>query len=241
MNTLHIELRKEKRTGVSLVLIAVGIFGALYAFMNFIVRKEALLNLPLPPMDVLLTQLYGVIMILNLFGIVVASCIIYSMEFKGNAGKKMYLLPISVSRMYFSKFVIVTVTLFVAIAIQNIALMKIGIMELPAGTFEPGTLISFALYSFITSMPVLSFMLLIASRFENIWIPLGIGVAGFLSAMALATVKTELLLIHPFVVMFRPAVAMSAEPNPMIVVVSIVETNLFFAAELYVSKELRYE
>lgn len=241
MNTLLIELRKEKRTGVSLVLIAVGIFGALYAFVNFIVRKEALLNLPLPPMDVLLTQLYGVIMVLNLFGIVVASCIIYSIEFKGNAGKKMHLLPISVSKMYLSKFIILTVTLFMAIAIQNIALMKIGITELPTGTFETGMLISFTLYSFITSMPVLACMLLIASRFENIWVPLGIGVAGFLSAMALSTVKTELFLIHPFVVMFRPAVAMNAEPNPMIVVVSIVETILFFAAGLCMSKELRYE
>ena len=43
-------------------------------------------------MDVLLTQLYGMIMILNLFGIVVASCMVYNMEFKGSAIKKMYML-----------------------------------------------------------------------------------------------------------------------------------------------------
>ena len=36
-------------------------------------RKDTLLNLPLAPMDVLLTQLYGMIMVLNLFGIVVAT------------------------------------------------------------------------------------------------------------------------------------------------------------------------
>ena len=68
MNVLSIELRKEKRTGVIPVLLAVGVLGAAYAFVNFLVRKDALLNLPLAPMDVLLTQLYGVIMILNLFG-----------------------------------------------------------------------------------------------------------------------------------------------------------------------------
>ena len=34
-------------------------------------------------MDVLLTQLYGMIMVLNMFGIVVAACMVYNMEFKG--------------------------------------------------------------------------------------------------------------------------------------------------------------
>ena len=43
-------------------------------------------------------------------------------------------------------------------------------------------------------MPVLSFMLLISSRFENMWVPLGIGVAGFLSGMALANSGLTLLL-----------------------------------------------
>ena len=44
MNALGIELRKEKRTGVISVLLAVGILGAAYAFVNFIVRKDTLLN-----------------------------------------------------------------------------------------------------------------------------------------------------------------------------------------------------
>ena len=47
MKTLAIELRKEKRTGVIPVLLAVGVLGAAYAFVNFIVRKDTLLNLPL--------------------------------------------------------------------------------------------------------------------------------------------------------------------------------------------------
>ncbi|RFT24015.1 lantibiotic ABC transporter permease, partial [Gardnerella vaginalis] len=35
----------------------------------------------------------------------------------------------------------------------------------PQGTFNVSTLISFAAYSFITSMPVLSFMIFVSSRF----------------------------------------------------------------------------
>ena len=241
MNVLSIELRKEKRTGVIPVLLAVGVLGAAYAFVNFLVRKDTLLNLPLAPMDVLLTQLYGVIMILNLFGIVVATCMIYNMEFKGSAIKKMYMLPMSVPAMYLCKFLILTVMFLVAIVLQNLALMQIGMTDLPEGAFEMGTLVRFAGYSFLTSMPVLSFMLLISSRFENMWIPLGVGVAGFLSGMALANSTPAVLMIHPFVLMLKPAVAMSAQPDMTVSAVSLIETVLFLAIALWLAKSKRYE
>ena len=134
MRALSMELRKEKRTGVIPLMLAVGIMGAAYALLNFIVRKDTLLNLPLAPMDVLLTQVYGMIMILNMFGVIVASCIIYNMEFKGSAVKKMYMLPMSVPAMYFCKFLILTVMLLITIGLQYLALAKIGIMDLPKGT-----------------------------------------------------------------------------------------------------------
>ena len=241
MKTLAIELRKEKRTGVIPVLLAVGVLGAAYAFVNFIVRKDTLLNLPLAPMDVLLTQLYGMIMVLNLFGIVVATCMIYNMEFKGSAVKKMYMLPVSVPAMYLCKFLILTILLSVAAALQNLALTQIGITSLPEGTFELHTLIIFALYSVITAMPALSFMLFIASRFENMWVPLGIGVAGFLSGMALGTSKISLFLTDPFVVILNPAVSMSAEPDVSVMVIAIIETLLFLLAGLWTSAHTHYE
>lgn len=241
MRTLVIELRKGKRTGVIPVLLGVGVLGAAYAFVNFLVRKDTLLNLPLAPMDVLLTQLYGMITVLNMFGIVVATCMIYNMEFKGNAIRKMYMLPVSAAGMYFCKFLILTFLHLVAIVVQNLALLRIGLTDLPAGAFEFDTLLRFAGYSFLTSMPVLAFMLLVSSRSPNMWVPLGVGVAGFLSGMALATANSSLLLAHPFVVMLRPAVAMSAQPNETVVIVSVVETVLFLFAGLWMAKNKRYE
>lgn len=241
MNTLIMELRKEKRTGVIPLLLLVGILGAAYAFVLFFVRRDTLLNLPLAPMDVLLTQLYGMIMILNMFGIVVAACMIYNMEFKGTAMKKMYMLPFSVPKMYLCKFLILTVLLLTAIVLQNLALLKIGISDLPEGTFEMDTLLKFTAYSFITSMPVLSFMVLFSSRSANMWMPLGIGVAGFLSGMALAGSEVRLLLVHPFIVMLKPAVAMSAQPDNGIAMISLAETFLFLGIGLWMAKHLRYE
>lgn len=241
MKAFLIELRKERRTGVIPVLVAVGILGAAYTFVNFVVRKDTLLNLPLASMDVLLTQLYGMIMVLNMFGIVVAACMIYNMEFKGSAIKKMYMLPINVSQMYMCKFLLLTVFFIVAVVLQNLALIKIGMNDLPQGTFEIVALIKFAGYSFITSMPVLSFMILVSSRFENMWVPLGIGVAGFLSGMALANLHLKLLLLHPFVVMLRPAVAMNAQPDIAVAVVAFTETIFFLGIGIWLAKKLRYE
>jgi hypothetical protein len=241
MRTFAIELRKEKRTGVIPLMLAVGILGAAYAIVSFLVRKDTLLNLPLAPMDVLLTQLYGMIMVLNMFGIIVAACMIYNMEFKGSAVKKMYMLPMSVPIMYFCKFLILTIMLFIVIVFQNLALTKIGLTDLPQNAFEFETLLSFAGYSFITSVPVLSFMVFVSSRFENMWIPLGIGVAGFLSGMALAASNNILLYVHPFVIMLKPAVAMSAQPDIIVVIFSLVETAIFLFSGLWAAKYLRYE
>ena len=241
MKMFMAELRKEKRTGVISVLLAVGILGALYEVANFAVRKNTLLNLPLPPMDVLLTQLYGMIVVLNMFGIVVAACMIYNMEFKGNAVKKMYMLPINVSGMYLCKFLIISAIFFAAVVVQNLVLAQIGMAYLQQGAFEMGTLLKFAGYSYITSMPVLSFMVLVSSRSENMWVPLGIGVAGFLSGMALANINFDLLLSHPFVIMLKPAVAMSAEPDITAAVVAVAASLLFLGAGLWTAKNLRCE
>ena len=167
--------------------------------------------------------------------------IIANMEFKGSAVKKMYMLPVSVPAMYLCKFLILTVMFLVAIVLQNLALAQIGMTDLPDGAFEMGTLVRFAGYSFLTSMPVLSFMLLISSRFENMWVPLGIGVAGFLSGMALANSGLTLLLVHPFVIILKPAVAMSAQPDSTVALVALVETLLFLAVGLWLAKYRRYE
>ena len=176
-----------------------------------------------------------------MFGIVVAACMVYNMEFKRNAVKKMYMLPISVSGMYLCKFLILSAMFLVAVALQNLALMQIGMTDLPQGAFEMGTLVRFAGYSFLTSMPVLSFMVLVSSRSINMWIPLGIGVAGFLSGMALANSGSGLLLSHPFVIMLKPAVAMSAQPDITVIKAAVIETLLFLSAGLWMAKNLRYE
>ena len=77
--------------------------------------------------------------------------------------------------------------------------------------------------------------------FENMWIPLGVGVAGFLSGMALASSDASFLLLHPFIVMLKPAVAMSARPDPLVTLFAILETCLFLGIGLWLAKTRHFE
>ena len=219
MKNLTVELKKCKRTGILVVLPLVGLLGALYAFVNFIVRKEVLLSLPLPPMDVLLTQLYGMVMVLNMFGIIVATTLTYNMEFQGNAIKKMYMLPFKTSSIFKNKFYILFVLLTFCIVLQNGALCIIGNIFLPNGTFELLTLVKYTGYCFVSSLPVLAFMLLVSSRCENI----------------------SLFLVNPFVLMMKPAVASTASIDTGILILGVFETIIFFMIGWYLCKIKHYE
>ncbi|NTV77812.1 MAG: ABC transporter permease subunit [Clostridiales bacterium] len=238
MSSITLEFYKEKRTGAFVILIAAGVLGSFYTLLNYALRKEVLLSLPLPLMDVLLTQLYGMIMILNLFGIILATCIVYHTEYQGNAIKKMYTLPISIAKLFHSKFIILSTMLLIAIIFENIALTGIGLTVFPHGNFNGVTLIIFAAYSYITSMPVLTFMLLVSSRFENIWVSFGIGIAGFLSGMALATLQSSVFVFHPFVLMFYPAIAMSSQPDSKITVISLLMSAFFYSTGMWLSNKV---
>ena len=59
--------------------------------------------------------------------------------------------------------------------------------------------------------------------------------------MDLAGANVSLLLVHPFVVMLKPAVAMSAQPDNGIAIISMAETFLFLGMGLWMAKHLRYE
>lgn len=241
MRTLLIELKKCRRSGTFPILLTTGIAGALYAIANFLLRKDSLLSLPLPPMVILLTQLYGVMMVINMVGVIVATCLIYHIEHRGNAMKKMYMLPCSPVRIYLVKFLIMTVLLLICVAIQFAALMTIGIRMLPTGTFEPVALLSFAGVSFLSSLPVLSLMLFVSSRCENMWITLGIGVAGFFSGLSMAMSSSKLFYINPFVLMMRPAVSPSIEADSTVLAFSIILTLAFLMAGMLATKYMRYE
>lgn len=223
---LAIEWHKQKRSGTFESLVVAGVAGSAYALANFIWRKESLLALPLDVMDILLTQLYGMIALLNLFGIIIACILVYHIEFQNRGFEKMRALSFSLGQMFWCKFLILCLGLLVAITLESLTLLGIGLYYF-SKDFIFSTWLWFSLYCFLTSVPVLAFMLWMASLFESLWISLSIGVIGFLSGMALGTISSPLFLLDPFVVFLKPALEMKAQPSLTVAFIASLETSLF--------------
>lgn len=240
MMSLVVELKKQKRTGIMFIMLIVGLLGAAFVLFNFKLRKGVMLQSGLDPLDALFSYTYGVLGMLNLIAIVVTACMLYYIEYEGNAIKKMYMLPIDISKMYVNKFILLVIYLFVAIFIQYIAMIKVGVNSLP-GDYSVKQLIVLMLYTYITSLPVASFMLFIVSRLQSIWVSLGIGVVGFILGNLTITHKSKLLWVIPFDTIFRACGNRSAEVNGTLVCISIVVTLLFLVLGMYISKKKNYE
>lgn len=235
---LGLEWKKEKRTGAFMSLVMAGCFGALYALANFTWRKTTLLGLDMAPMDILLTQSYGMMALFNAFGIIVSSCLVYHLEFQEHGLEKLWTLSLNMASVYLAKFLLLALTLCLAIGLESLALLGIGLFMLPPHTFSLSTWIGFSLYMVGLSVPALSLMVWIASLFETIWIPLGIGIAGFFSAMALAQ-GSNVWLINPFLLLLKPALLLQGKVSWTLCLMALLETLLFLGLGLYTSQRRR--
>lgn len=246
---LRLELQKLKRSGMIPTVLIFGVLGALYIIANLTIRKSTILSFPGEPMTLLVTQSYGLVMILNLFSIISADTIIYNVEHQGTALKKMSTLPISLSKMYLWKFSIIAFLFFVSILIQNTTLALICIDYLPNGSFIIIILLKFAVYSFIIALPVHAFMLFVSSITSNMWITLGTGIIGFFSGLTLgmssSSSSSKLLLFNPFVLIMKPAMVTSntatVNPDMRVLFMSILLSILSLGIGLVVANRRKYE
>ena len=241
MKALRLEWYREKRTGLLWLFIGGGILSALYAITLFAVRREMYLSMKADRMVILLTQMYGVIMMITMIALIVGAFMLYNIEFQGSAIKKLYMLPIQPVSVFGAKFLMIIFFLMLCTVISFLGLLIDGILFLPEGDFVLGEWIRFGVYSFVTALPVAGFMILIASQFENPWIPLGVGVGGLLSGMALGTMTNPLIIIDPFVIMMKPAMTMTTTMEISVVACALLETVIFFTLGLFLAKKRHYE
>ncbi len=241
MRSLFTELKKTKNTGITQIMPFIGILGAIYTFAFILTQKETLLSFGLSLSEMLLTQANSLVLVLNLFGIILIASIIYGIEYRGNAIKKMYMLPVKIYSIYINKLIICTTMLLICIFMEHIALYFIGKFVFGAEILNIWDFILFAGYSFISSLPTLTFMMMISSKSENIWIVIGIGVLGFLSGMTMVMGNSVIFLLNPFVLILKPAINGSSMPSIMIILVSLVQSILFTIGGVFLAEKSFYE
>ncbi|MGL5260436.1 MAG: ABC transporter permease [Lachnospiraceae bacterium] len=241
MSIFFTEIRKTRRTGVIPIMLIVSFVGILYTYTFLELQKETLLNFDLTITEILLTQASSFVVILNLFAIILVTSIIYNLEHRGNAIKKMYMLPIKIRAIYINKLIICIILLFVCIIIEYFSLLIIGRLLFPLEIITFHEFIVFALYVFTSSLPTLTFMLMISSKSENLWIVIGVGVLGFLSGMTMSMGNGIFFLVNPFVLILKPSISGVIQPQTTNIIISLVESIIFTIGGVYLAEKIFYE
>ena len=100
--------------------------------------------------------------------------------------------------MFLSKALYLSLVYGVMVLLQGTALLGAGkrLLAETKGLFD--VTVCYSLQGFVLGLPIISFMLVVSALFENLWVPLGVGVFGYLSGSVLPNTVPVLLLIHPF-------------------------------------------
>ena len=233
--SLRIEIKKLRRAGVLNTLIFAGIAGAIYAVLNWSIRKDFLLAADTNPMTALLTQLYGVLCLINVFAVIVSASNIYSIEYINNGLRKMKTLPIKSGNLFIQKLIILVIVLALTYCIEFISLAILGEKHLPHGTFDAFVLIQFAFYTFLIILPCLVFMLIVSMLSPNMWITVGIGIVGLFSGMASIGIDNIVSSLNPFVLLLKPAMSLTTEIDSFILIISIIEIIVFLLIGIFIA------
>lgn len=228
MNAIALTRKTSKRSGIMPVMLAIGFLGALYCVVFYqFVGRDLLSKHSFPPMLILLTQAYMACAVLNLFSIIIAACALYHLEFQGNAIQKLKTLPVDMGSVYLGKCLLVLTGYLCCVVVEFTALVLIGLRILPAGSFSFPELFRFFAVCFIGGLPSLTLMLLVSSQLKNMWVTLGIGIAGFFSMMAMGGGDNTLFYLNPFYLILQPALRRTLITDWIGVTFAVAETVIF--------------
>ncbi|MDK6233455.1 ABC transporter permease [Aerococcus sanguinicola] len=241
LKALLIEGKKLKRTGIVPGLLLTGLLGAALLALTYVLRRDQLLNLPGDPIQVLLVQLYGILTLLNMLALILSTVLSYDLERRGQAIKHLYFLPYSLARMYLAKLCLLTLLYGFSLLIEFAALASLMAGQV-GFTADRLALVGSAFgLAFLSSLPVLTGMVLVASRCQNLWTSLGVGLVGLLTGLALANFNQPVVLIHPFVLMFQPSARMTFTLSEGMVGLAVLSALFYIIWGVYLAHSRHYE
>ncbi|QAT50326.1 lantibiotic ABC transporter permease [Caproiciproducens sp. NJN-50] len=226
-----IEWRKLKRTHLAFIMLLSGILGGLYAYAFFATQGKKILRLPVDPIDGLLTQTYGMIALLNVLSITVAASLLFYIEYNSFGIKRMMTLPISAQKLFCNKALILLLLFLAALLFEFLGLAVSGILFLPQKWESIGSIATFSCYVFLLSVPSMLFMLFMSALSKNIWVTVGIGVAGLFSGLGYGAAGNgnPAFLIDPFALLFYPATVTKSTPNSAVIALAVADVVILLA------------
>ena len=174
--SLFLEWKKLKRTGYSMLYLGCGLFASAFPLVQMAVRQETFLSLPGNPLDILLNANWQMIAMLNILASICGACLMYHTEYAEKGWEKMSVLPIHTGKLFLGKCIFATLGLAVLLFLEFTSFTICQLHWFPQTPVAVKELLSFAGFQFVTSLPTVILMLVIASACESMWVSLGIGV-----------------------------------------------------------------
>lgn len=130
-------------------------------------------------------------------GAILATSLITQIEFRSNAWKQLHTLPLSTAVIFLAKLAVILVMLLEFLLLFNAGIYLAGIVPFalvpgvphPKGAFTALPLLRENAFYFLECLPIIAVQYLMALRSNNILVPIGIGFAAWVGALAAVASK----------------------------------------------------
>ena len=130
-------------------------------------------------------------------GAILATSLITQIEFKSNAWKQVHTLPVSAAAVFLTKLAVILVMLLQFLLLFNAGIYAAGMIPyalvpgvpLPKGSFFALPLLRENAVYFLATLPIVAAQYLLALRSHNALVPIGIGFAAWVGALAAVSSK----------------------------------------------------
>lgn len=240
---LLLEIRKMKRTGYYLAFLVGALLAGAFPVVNLAARSDTFTSQKLPALEILLEANWQMIAMLDLFLLVIGSCVLYHIEYADDGIRKMETLPRNMGGMFASKTILLAGSLILGLVIEAGAFLICQIRwfsDQKETAWEFGKeLVKVFGYEVVLFLPVCVLSMVIASLFKNMWISLGIGVIAMFTATMMPVDQIGWA-AFPYAMPFwtLPAAQAGDWMGPLLLLAAA-ETMFFGAAEGVILRERR--
>lgn len=200
--SIRLEAGKLKRTGFLPAFLVGGVLAAAIPAANMLFRSESYTALLGNPLEILMNANWQMMAMMNLFLVVIGSCMLYHTEFADNGIQRMEMLPVGPSSLFFSKLFILLAALGIVLALEAVSLVFCSFCWFQPGNEIWPALAEIMAFEAALLIPASILMVGISSACRNMWISLGIGVTGMFTAI-IFTNSSFFLTILPFTLPFQ--------------------------------------
>jgi hypothetical protein len=200
LHILQSEWLKRRRSFASTLVLGGSLFTPVVVIIARLIQHKTLPKLY--AMDAFWPQLWrscweSVAVFFLPLGAILATSLITQLEFKSNAWKQVHTLPVSAASIFLAKLAVVLMMLLQYLLLFTAGVYAAGMIPyalVPGVPYPRGSFLDLPLWRvnalyFVDTLPIVAAQYLMALRFHNFLIPIGVGFMAWVGALAAVSSK----------------------------------------------------